>query len=387
MSADASQRKPAAARAGRVAGVYGWLATTLLTTVLLFAGLNGVAALLLAAGVGVLAAGPLRDGLEPLRAAYPGRSDQEIRQLLTEVWTRPYIYEPFTKFREGAFAGRYLHILAAGFRSGGHPQPWPPSPGDRVVFVFGGSTAMGYGVADDETLPAQLELALGRTSCGPAAVYNFARSNYFSSQERILFEQLALAGAVPEVAIFVDGLNEFAFPGGEPKFTTRLSYFMSETQAQLARRWFVHLPLARLIKGLRGNAETVGEETALDEDSTRVVVERWLRNRALIEAVGRELSVATIFVWQPIRVAYEARRVAGYALLDELRRRPDLRLAAPGFLWLADAHPAGQDPLYVDRVHYSAAFNRYLAERLAPTVRAALCPAGTGSTPGAETRP
>lgn len=390
MPAEASKAEPAQSSGARLAAGYRWLATTLLTTLLLFAAANAIAAVLLAAGVGVPAPGPLRHGLEPLRASYPERTDAEIRQLLTEVWTRPYIYEPFTEFREGAFAGRFLNILPEGFRSAGHAQPWPPSPDERLVFVFGGSTAMGYGVADHETLPAQLEVALSGASCGPAVVYNFARSSYFSSQERILFQQLALEGYVPNVAVFVDGLNEFAYPTGEPKFASRMGYLMGESQAQLARRWLVHLPLARLLKGLRGGEDGGGATHADTVERAEEVVHRWLRNRRLVAAAARELGVGTLFVWQPVPayppgaddgpaasgppdpVPSQEALVAGFRSLEKRVRRADAALG-DDFLWLADLASGASEPPYVDRVHYSPSFTATLARALAPAVADRLC--------------
>ncbi len=376
--------------ARRLARLYGWLATTLLTTLLLLGAVNVLAALFLAAGVGVPEPGPLGLGPEPLRAAYPGRDDNEIRRLLTEFWTRPYVYEPFTEFREGTFTGRYLNILPEGYRSAGRPQAWPPVENDRVVFVFGGSTAMGYGVADHETLPAQLEAVLDTGPCGPVTVYNFARSSYFSSQERILFEQLALAGQLPDVALFVDGLNEFAYSIGEPKYSGRLRYLMSETQAQLARRWLVQLPLPRLVKGLREGSQA--PQAADAGDRAALVVERWLRNKRLIETLARELGVTPIFVWQPVRhyasrVSTAAARAssappigleslpAGYALLDRLRRDTDPRLSASTFLWLVDAQRRRSGDSYVDRVHYTAAFTSELAHKIVPALAERLCSA------------
>jgi len=40
-------------------------------------------------------------------------------------------------------------------------------------------------------------------------VYNFGRAGYYSTQERILFEYFVAKGVKPDVAIFLDGLNDF----------------------------------------------------------------------------------------------------------------------------------------------------------------------------------
>ena len=51
-------------------------------------------------------------------------------------------------------------------------------------------------------------------------VYNFGRGSYYSSQERILFEQLAVAGHVPDLAVFIDGGSDFVFAHTERPFAS-----------------------------------------------------------------------------------------------------------------------------------------------------------------------
>src|SRR5262249_43078007 len=121
-------------------------------------------------------------------------------------------YEPFTESRPPVVRGRFVNVSAPGFRLVPDQGPWPPDPAAFTIFVFGGSTTFGTGVADAETIPAQLPPQFTAAPCArPVHVYNFARPGYFSVQERILFEQLLLAGHHPDLAIFVDGLNEVLF--------------------------------------------------------------------------------------------------------------------------------------------------------------------------------
>ena len=78
--------------------------------------------------------------------------------------------------------------------------------------MFGGSTAFGIGVPDDQTVASHLQTQLGTARDGrEVRVYNFGRGAYYSSQERALFERLIVAGYVPNLAIFLDGLNDFFF--------------------------------------------------------------------------------------------------------------------------------------------------------------------------------
>src|SRR5262249_26348462 len=126
---------------------------------------------------------------------------------------RAMTFEPYSLFRVRPMRGSYVNVSEAGFRQNGAPLPWPPEAG--CVFVFGGSTAFGYGVADGETIPARLGNQLG------VAVYNFATPNYTSVQERIRFEQLLLDGHRPSVAIFIDGFSDFIAPYYQPLMFAR----------------------------------------------------------------------------------------------------------------------------------------------------------------------
>ena len=96
------------------------------------------------------------------------------------------------------------------------------------MFVFGGSTTFGVGLPDDETIASCLQqFAAEGHSTPPLKVYNFAQPAYFSSQELIQFEQLLNAGFIPQIAVFVDGINDFTFADGQPLFADTFRNFMA----------------------------------------------------------------------------------------------------------------------------------------------------------------
>lgn len=364
-----------------------WSATALLcfNTVGLFIALNFLAALLL----------PLlprqKKPRPPTRteanAVYPGKSDNEIRRLQKESWDRRYIYEAFTQFKEGPTQGRYVNVSRAGFRAGPGAPPWPPDPDAVNIFVFGGSTTFGYGVADGETIPAALGRSLEERGCADAKVYNLARSNYFSSQERALFSELLVEGLIPRLAVFIDGLNEFQFSDGQPKYSRRLRYLMNEEGPQLTLRTLRALPLLQIIgRVIPEPPDREPNPGQLSETAERVL-ERWNTNRVLIESAANRFGISTLFVWQPVPVfnydlenhlflneAAEGLPAAdlvkhGYAL----QTASNIWLHEPGLLWLGDMQAGLEQPIYVDRVHYTAAFNEMIAARLADRVFTAVC--------------
>ena len=132
---------------------------------------------------------PITDKYEEaaLTKVYPGKTRKEIRDLLHETWSRPYIYEPFTQFKERPYRGKYVNVDVNGFRFSAGQASWPPDPAAFNVFVFGGSTTFGYGVTDAETITSYLQTYFREQLRIPARVYNFGRGYYNSTQERIPF--------------------------------------------------------------------------------------------------------------------------------------------------------------------------------------------------------
>ena len=325
-----------------------------------------------------------------LLKAYPGWQAEEVKKLLEETWGRGSVwleYEPFTGFRERPFQGKYVNIDPAGFRLSKNQAPWPPRSDAMNVFVFGGSTTYGYGLPDDETIPSYLgECAAAGDSPARAAVYNFAREGYFSSQERILFEQLLAAKLVPQVAVFIDGLNEFSHPDGQPAFTDTLRRFMAgEIHANpldnLPMIKAAHRLSARWKKSPPREVEDNADVAALDE-----IIARWMANKKMIEAVGAAFGVRTVFVWQPVPTyKYDLRYYFptfaggyggkwprdhyGYPLMENLRAQGKL---GPDVLWLADLQQDKHENLYVDPVHYTAAFSKEIAGQICSAVAKSL---------------
>jgi hypothetical protein len=322
---------------------------------------------------------------ELVRRAYPELSEQQMLDLLAESWGRPLAFEPFTQFKEGAIRGRYVNVTAAGFRGNGADAtpPWPPDP-DRVnVFMFGGSTTFGYGLPDDQTIAAHF----GNAFPGSPAVYNFGRGNYFSTQERVLFEQLLVNGHAPDVAIFIDGVNEFLNPDGKPSGSERLErvYTIPSVPGQ-AVDLAMRTPLGRFVRSIQNRLPDSGERPArrggrpslADSAALERIVSRYLQNKSIIQAVAATRGIRTAFIWQPAPnykyddTAYHLFKgssygsysgiARGYALIRErLTRMP----RDPRLLWLADIQEHLAEPLYVDRIHYDAKFSRMLAEAIA----------------------
>jgi hypothetical protein len=330
------------------------------------------------------------------RPFYPRWPREEIAELNTETFEAlQLVYEPFAQFRHAALATRYVNLDPHGFRRGGDQGPWPPDPRNLNVFFFGGSTTLGVLLPDAATVPSQLQALLPRAlgAGRPIRVYNFGRGYYFSSQERALFESLLVAGRRPDVAVFLDGLNDFYFgQTGEPALTPALQTCVAAPDAArppLARA-LLATPLGRAATALGARlrrtppAPPVRALPFADETGSVAerVIRRYAANATAMDAVGAANGVRVVRVWQPVptygydlrfhRFAAEgfgrnAVTVDGYPAVA--RARAEGRLGPPGLVWCADIQRALHEPLYVDTIHYAPRMARRVAACIAKAMR------------------
>lgn len=307
--------------------------------------------------------------------AYPGQNRDEVRAMLHEVWSRPVSFRLFTHFAERPVKGEHVNVSAMHSRSIGPAQaPWPPSPERFNIFVFGGSTTFGYGVTDRQTIPAYLQAALERAagkggSAKPVAVYNFGQGWFFSTQERLLFEDLILLGHVPDAAVFIDGFNDSHLGvAAQPAFTPeQRAVFDSPNSAyDHARRLLAELPLGRVLgrlvpKPLPQIPTTPAEWT---ERAERVIT-GYARNQEMVRAVAERFGVRLLFVWQPIPYhrfddskypfgpASQADRTLPARVYELMAERFGRDGVGPDMLDLSAAHEQVGFPVFCDVVHYS----------------------------------
>lgn len=326
---------------------------------------------------------------------YPGVGKEALTQLLYETWSRPYVFEPFTQFKERPFAGTYVNVHEAGFRYSENQATWPPDKSHFNVFVFGGSSTFGYGVADHQTVPSQLQKILRDKFGTNICLYNFGRGYYYSVQERVLFENLALSGFDIDLAVFIDGLNDFFHDDNIPANSALLEAFIRrtnegpESSTSLGKELLRRLPAHQLGTLLLARPETQPppeEDFVFDnEDEKRAerAVARYLDNKRMTEHVASGRNVKVLFVWQPVPTfRYDLRHHLfrtgafgrhalsrlGYQKMQAALSDTSGQKELQGLVWLADMQEDLRMPLYVDSAHYSAFMSQLIAQKLADEV-------------------
>jgi len=324
---------------------------------------------------------------KPVDALYPDMKPGEIDELLLHTWHRSFQYESFTQFKESPYSSRYVNVSPFGFRITKNQGPWPPRKDlHRTIFLFGGSTTFCYGLPDVQTVASHLQDMFVADGVD-ARVYNFGRGHYFSSQERALFVKLLAADTIPDVAIFIDGVNEFFYPGDEPVFSRMLQECGKRRAHEDAgpleawRRALMQLPVGKVLqpkappihhRGPDLSSED-GTEPPTDPQMIEHIVDRYATNKRIIDGVASVFGVKTVFVWQPTPVykydlqyhqfaeggfGSHGRGRSGYTLVERRAREGSF---GENFVWCADIQEGKKEPLYVDLTHYSSAMARDFA--------------------------
>jgi len=356
--------------------LYKGAALLVFNTLLLFIGLNGCLALIsmLRHRFSDAQYGPTvqRYGLRYVATAYPGWTPADLKVLLRETTRIRSDYEPFTTLRPELLAGRFINLGPSGYRNGSEQCPWPVEHGTTNIFVFGGSTAFGVGVADSDTIPSRLQHHLRQVTGKHICVYNFARPAYASANERILFQQLLLDRHKPDLAVFIDGLNEFRTDDMTEPLRNMVRQETHPDWRGATLQFLRTLPVGRAARLAQRR-----EGLPVPAENPIAVVDRWIANVRMVRAIAAQFGVRTLFVWQPVpSYGYDLRYHAFSQLV------PAGWWGTPGwayvssqagnlgddFLWLGDLQRGERRNLYVDSFHYNAPF----CDRIAMAIAARL---------------
>jgi hypothetical protein len=366
--------------------LYTGVALVVLNVIVALIVLNGVAAVILAQG-----SSPSHRPKDPseeaaLAAVFPNLTHDEIRRLVDETGRFSYTFEPYTQFRDRPRQGRYVNIDSVGFRYSAHQASWPPSPDYLNVFVFGGSTTFGWLVPDDFTIPSYLQSEIAALTGEHVAIYNFGRTNYIATQERILFEQLLMQGHRPDIAIFIDGCNDTYYLDGVPAFTERLAQVVDGRLPSPLTRFALYRAALRLRTAImERRAPALPQDSARNaqrrSDAADAVVTRYAANKQLTLAMAEAYGVTAFFVWQPVPgFRYDlrhhpqgqaaARRLSSMA---DIYSRMEARLRSTAnsdslgrnLIWCADIQKDLAEALYLDIVHYTPDMSKRVAQCIA----------------------
>lgn len=307
---------------------------------------------------------------EAVRRNYAHMAPADVDELMRVTTHLRFRYAPVVGFLPDLVTSRFVNVDAHGIRANG-PSPRAIGVLQDAIWFLGGSTAFGFGVADHETIPAQLEVVMGQP------VVNLGVSNYSSTEENLLLNHYLRIGYRPAVAIFLDGINETCEPDlYQEEMRTLVG------RAQEGYSWDVGGPvtyayarLSRKLRRLRGIAvDQIGHQTLTcvrdgKQNALSTIHARTLAERA---ALCRLYDIVCRTIVQPFaglhgrRDGFEASFLeADAAQLATLFGHLEPNWRAASALFVTDVLDHYDRHAFIDEVHYSAAASRLLAETIA----------------------
>ena len=315
-----------------------------------------------------------------------GEKNKEDYLRVIEEQTYPLKYTPFIEFREEPRLGKFVAVSEIGNRCNQNDLNKCSGPlgGTDEIWIFGGSTSFGYGVKNDETIAAYLE----KFYQGKKNIINFGNGHFYSTQERIFFQNLLTYLDPPYAAIFIDGANDFG-RWGDVDETVYSSTIRNNLEKKDFGNIFIHwlkeritrLNVYRLIQQNFSNKNkkiTKLVESAVSEEKVKQLIQRFKQNHKINVAVGSSYGIIILTVLQPVPI-YEysyalSKFPKDYANIKE-KKSSNIKLA---YKLLSDEENSIKkskffldlknfkidDAMYVDTFHYSPKFNNAIAREI-----------------------
>jgi lysophospholipase L1-like esterase len=306
-----------------------------------------------------------------------------------------YRWEEFSLWRQKPWRGTLLNVDERGLRRTVGASTRPDTP---RVFLFGGSTTWGFYSRDEDTIPSQLARLLVERGL-EAQVQNFGEVGYISTQELLtLTRELASGRPGPDLAVFLDGLNDAEAPlfndeqvGPTFWLQERVerfpAFFDRQTTAGALRNVVRNSALFRLMAFEREAPHPMLEPEAVERVSGQVA-DLYATNAAAIEGLARARGFTALLYLQPLiarkRQVSEVERAPiepytgdylerNRAYFVRVCERVRARMAdRPGFHAMDDLFLDEAGTRYVDGEHYTRAANEAIARRMLVEVEAAL---------------
>ncbi len=373
--------------------LYKTVATLLLTTTLLFllvCYLIKGALDLVGASIGKLS-GPVYSK-KWSSADYTYLTQDTIKQVWNEFDNMgkemTFTHSPYATFQESPRTGKTLNIIndtISNYRSNSSSNL---EQNQKPVFVwmFGGSSVFGWGLPDNETIPAHLQKLLSKCTGRNINVVNYGHAYYWSTMESVLFSALLQRKEKSHIAIFLDGFNDVELGGRgleEPLLSNKVqqiveNYTRLESGAEhnwlqllpafppsrLGRLWDPATPSSRFLSFT--DPRTQSKEFV----SPEAICQMYSGNIARIDALSTVEAILPFFFLQPTRflekeLKYGDREKAS-GLFQALASCAAISTA--NFHDIKDSLATVASPVYLDTSHYNDRGSRVVAQKIADVV-------------------
>lgn len=317
--------------------------------------------------------------LDFINDVYGKENYNDYSQVLSQL-NIPLTYFPFIEFKESPRNHKFVTVNENGIRCNENSVNTcnGPSGGKNEIWVFGGSTIFGYGVKNDETIPAYLDKMFKDKD-----VINIGSGYWYSTQERLAYLNMLTELDPPHLTIFIDGLNELVNFKDESLISNRLDYLYNSSSNELIKSKIVSrinsLHISKLLKYLFNNNEKKNIETLYSKDEIEKKVLRFIRNHNINYSVSKMSDIDFLHVLQPLPIYENSYDNSNFpkdfekisnvfkknltSFYDEIDKKENsLFLYKDNYLDLSQFNI--NKIMYVDKVHYSPIYNKAIAEEI-----------------------
>lgn len=318
------------------------------------------------------------------RAALPNYPDKEqARQMFLDFKQMQEDYVPFLGWKRRALTTRNVNIDENGWRIHRVGSENNASDALRIGF-FGGSTMIGKGTADDDTIPAIFDQLTT-----DFAVTNYGQGGHTARQNLAQLVNLIDTGEMPDVVVFYSGYNHI-WAHCNYAVTHRLNGHMAEHKLQRALQDHpaggytlneIVRPLVARIRRVLGEERFTPDEFVCDSDPERAeqvadsLVRIWQIAAMLVDGFGGRFYAflqPIAHIGSPRFDHLEFKYVEGGAQFRVVYPLVQAKLVALGPPWFEDLSDAfdRDEYLYIDDAHVSREGNSIIAQRMLERITA-----------------
>ena len=284
------------------------------------------------------------------------------------------IYEPYVEFKEQERLNDFTSVSRLGNRCNYNFVKLCKEPrgGSNEIWFFGGSTAFGQGLKNDETVTYYIE----EISNNKFKAINFGAGGFSSTQSRILFQNLLTNFPPPYAAVFLNGNNDFL---NTQKF--------NETQLSSRIR-------DNFNKSFKDNLKIYLKERISKLNFIRLINEKFLpkksikkipkNNQEIIKIskilsinhdinlkIGKHFDTKIINILQPAPIYNNSYKTSNTPDVFKLKKTDvEYSNLKNGYDYILEKHNQNyfdlsnlkiNKPMYIDTFHYTKEFNRAIA--------------------------
>jgi len=275
------------------------------------------------------------------------------------IKSNSFEYTPWVDYKNIDFTGKYVNTH--GFVRTSIPNKIVNNTGTQPlkIYLFGGSTMFGFNVMDSETIPSALANIYQEkcSGCPSIEVYNYGIPAYYSYNELMLLTHLIYTGNKPDVAIFLDGLNEFVIVRAARE---RVPWFYYRLKENVKNVKDSTLSLFQLRRG-----ETVAS-------ASQEAAANYMSNVSHARQLCDDNDISPLFFIQPspyykypnkkndpiVDTASNELLISGYTLLEN---KTD---TAGKMYFLGNMLENEKGLPFIDQFHYSPAMNKRIAQEI-----------------------